>query len=645
MYTKRETFNRPNLTDNPDNTVYGFLFMPRSIRLEDLQRFQSVTGQPIVWNNQVPGRRQNPYWTVNLNTNDDERDRLLGLVSAEYDFTDWLNVQARAATDLYTELRRFRRANNTVFEVGAAPSRALFQESRLRFEEINADVQARAAGELSSDFSGELSVGGSYRRRETTIEGFTGNGLSVPNFFVRTNAVSLAPFVDITDEEVQSLYAFGQLGFRDYAFLDLTARNDWSSTLPEDNWSFFYPSASLSFILSDVVEVDPRYLSFVKLRASLAQVGNDVAPYQLRPTLEIGGALGGSFGGQNYATVSDALANANLEPELTTSAEVGTDLRFLNDRLGLSLTYYTQNTRNQSLLIPISSASGFSSQAINTGEVVNQGVEVQLKGTLVVTENLQWDLQFNFAANSSEVKDFPGDLTTQILGTSRSGVQVIVEEGEPFGNIIGDTFLRDNSGQIVVDESGLPQTGERAVIGNYQPDWTGGFGSTLTYKGASLGLLFDVRQGGEIYSLSNVITHGNGNHNETLRGREDGFVVDGVTADGTPNDVRVTPQAYWSTVAAFPDGAIDEAFIYDASYIRLRELTLGYRVPTRLFGNIPVNRLEIVLTGRNLFFLERHTDGFDPSAYARTNASGVQGLEYAAFPNTRSLGVSLNLQF
>jgi outer membrane receptor protein involved in Fe transport len=566
------------------------------------------------------------------------------MLKANYDFTDWLSLQLRGGTDLYTETRQWQRANNTLFEVGS-PNRAKFQESRVRVQETNYDALLTAEGDLSDDFSGELRVGGNRLLRDLTIDGFQGSGTSVPNFFTPSNAVTTTPINSVSRREIQSVYALGEIGFRDYAFLSVTGRNDWSSTLPEDNRSFFYPSVSGSVILTDALNLDLPSLSYAKLRASWAQTGNDANPFQLNPTFELGGSLGGSFSGQNYASVADELPNVDLEPEITSSVEVGTDLRFFDERLQLEATYYTQTTENQVVNIPISSPSGFSSRVVNVGEVQNSGFEGRIQGTVLETESLQWDLSFNAAANDSEVRDFPGDITTQLLGTSRSGVQIIVEEGEPFGQIIGDTYKRNENGEIIVDQNGIPKTGERDVIGNFQPDWTGGAGTTVRWNNLSLRALFDIRQGGEIYSFSNVVAHERGNHKATLRGREDGFVFDGVTENGQPNDVSVDPQTFWANVATTFEGAIDEEFVYDASYVRLRELAISYQLPGNFLATTPLQGAQIRLTGKNLFFLERHTDGFDPSAYARSSASSIQGIEYGSFPNTRSYGVNVTLRF
>ena len=645
-YLKRESFNRPVLADNPDNTVQSFLLMPRSVRLDDLRDFRTPDGQPNVWNNNVPGRKQNPFWTVNLNTNDDERDRLLGMLRAEYRITDWLSAQVRGGQDFYSETRQWRRATGTVFEVSTAPSRAKFEDTSLRVQETNYDALLTAEGELSSDFSAELNAGASRLLQNILLEGVTSDGASVPNLFTRTNALTNSPFVSETRREIQSAYGFGQLAFREYAFLDFTARNDWSSTLPEDNRSFFYPSVSGSFILTDAFESLGRSaLSFAKLRASWAEAGSDASPYQIQQTFAIGGALGGSFGGQNYATVANELPNLDVEPEITTSIEVGTDLRFFNDRSRLSVTFYDQSTDNQIINIPVSAGSGFSSRVINAGEVTNTGIEITVGGTPIETNTLQWDLSFNFGANTSEVKSFPGDIDTRLLGTSRAGVQLIAEEGKEFGQLIGETFARNDNGEIIVDDNGIPQRGGRDVIGNVQPDWSGGLSSTVAYRGLALDVLIDTKQGGDIYSLSNATAHFTGNHKATLEGREDGFVFDGVNEDGSPNQTAVDPETFWTNVAAFPDGGIDEAFVYDASYIRLKQVTLSYQVPESLLQNAPLQSLRLAATGSNLFFFERHTDGFDPTAYSRGSSSFVQGLEYAAFPNTRSLGFSVQAQF
>lgn len=645
-YLKRESFNRPVLADNPDNTVQSFLLMPRSVRLDDLRDFRTPDGDPIVWNNSVPGRKQNPFWTVNLNTNDDERDRVLGMLRAEYRITDWLSAQVRGGQDYYAETRQWRRATGTVFEVSTAPSRAKFEDTSLRVQETNYDALLTAAGELSSDFTAELNAGASRFMQNILLEGVTSDGASVPNLFTRTNAQTTSPFVSETRREIQSAYGFGQLAFREYAFLDVTARNDWSSTLPEDNRSFFYPSVSGSLILTDAFDsLDRSALSFAKLRASWAEAGNDASPYQIQQTFSIGGALGGSFGGQNYATVADELPNLDIKPEITTSVELGTDLRFFNDRSRLSVTFYDQSTDNQIINIPVSAGSGFPSRVINAGEVTNTGVEISVGGTPVETDNLQWDLSFNFGTNTSKVKSFPGDIDTRLLGTSRAGVQLLAEEGKEFGQLVGETFARNDNGDIIVDDNGIPQRGGRDVIGSVQPDWTGGLNSTVAYRGLALDVLIDTKQGGDIYSLSNATAHFTGNHKATLEGREDGFVFDGVTEDGSPNETAVDPETFWTDVAAFPDGGIDEAFVYDASYIRLKQVTLSYQVPESLLQNAPLQSLRLSATGSNLLFFERHTDGFDPTAYSRGSSSFLQGLEYAAFPNTRSLGFSVRAQF
>lgn len=644
-YLKRESFNRPVLADNPDNTVQGFLFMPRSVPLETLETFQAPDGEPIVWNNQVPGRRQNPFWTTNLNTNDDERDRLLGMLQVEYALTDWLDARIRGGQDVYSERRRWRRANNTVFEVGAAPSRARFEETSVQVEETNYDALLTASGAITNDLSGEFNVGASRFLQTITIDGFTGDGTDVPNLFIPGNAVDLQPFLSIQRRENQSVYGFATLNFREYAFLDVTARNDWSSTLPEGNRSFFYPSVSGSVLLDEAFNFEGSTLSMARLRASWAEAGRDAQPFQTNLTYQIGGGLGGSFGGQNYATVADVLPNENVRPEITTSVEVGSDLEFFSDRAQLSFTLYSQSTENQILNIPVSSGSGFTSQIINAGEVANQGIELTLGGTPLVSDDFRWDLTFNFAANESEVRDFPGEIETRILGTGRSGVQIIAREGEPFGQIIGETFARNDDGEILVGDDGIPLRGGRDVIGNSQPDWTGGINSMLQYRNVGLDVTVDMQQGGDIYSLSNVIAHNTGNHEATLEGREGGFVFEGVTEDGSPNDTAVDPESFWSDVAAFPEGGIDEYFVQDASYVRLRQVTLSYDVPTSLFGNLPVHGFRVSATGNNLFFLNRNTDGIDPTASSRGGSSFVQGLEYAAFPNTRSYGLTLHAQF
>ena len=647
-YIRQEVFNRPNLALSPDNPMNSLIQMPRSIRLDDLRDFRNPDGSARVYTNATgTDFWQNPYWAVNLNTNSDNRDRIIGFVSVKYDFTDWLSLQLRSGRDFFNDRREFRNATGTIYRT--TPDKAYYSVTDARFSETNSDFLLAFNPAPKGDFSFSGMVGGNLLKIESESLNNVGLGLNVPDFFVIQNAQSVQTTEGRSVREIHSLYGSAQVDYKNMIFLELTARNDWSSTLPPDEWSYFYPSASASVVFTDLFEMDDDILSFGKLRASVAGVGNDTQPHQLDLVYFVN-AL--SHDGQSFGQLVPTRPPIDLKPEFTTSYEFGVDLAFFQGRLNLDATYYNAGTRNQIYATPGSKPSGFDDALINGGLVRNQGVELMLSGKILKQDDWAWNSMINFARNRSNVEELSDEVTTIPYETfDQFGVRIQAEVGDPFGNIYADrSYLRDpETGQRIIGDNGLPipdPSGELVKIGNFQPDWFAGITNTVTYKSLSLSFLVDIRKGGDIFSFSNSVAADNGNAEFTLDQRAEwyagagGFIAEGIREDGSPNTEEVDPQAYWQFVGG-QGAAFAEEFLYDGSFVKLRELTLGYQLPQKLLEKTVFKNVRLSFVGRNLFFIHKNTPGFDPEA--TFNSGKSQGIEAFAFPSTRSFGFNLNL--
>ncbi len=466
-----------------------------------------------------------------------------------------------------------------------------------------------------------------------------------------TNQLNPSVGYSLREKQVNSLYGSAEFSFRDFLFFTATARNDWSSTLPLDANSYFYPSFSGSFVFSDALEV-PSWLSFGKIRASWAEVGGDTDPYQLLATYSLGTThLGRPTGGVAQGTIPLSA----LEPSSQVGQEVGLDLRFFDNRVGVDFTWYDQTTTKQILSTTISSTSGFGSRIINAGEMSNTGIELLLTTTPVRTPDVRWDLDFNFSKNKNEVVSLAGDQTSLVLEESRRrGNFVTADVGQPYGTIKGRKYLRENvplkedgtadycnaTGRIVHDINGLPiqAPGEICVLGNGTPDVLGGISNRVRYKNFTLSALVDFSFGGDLYSFTNSQGYAAGLHKATLEGRGTGIVGEGVDESGNVNTVVADPQDYYGRVGA----DIGEEFVYDASFVKLREVQLTYRLPSRWFATTPIQLASISLVGRNLWLIHSNIENVDPESNFTNNNS--QGLEHSGVPQVRSLGFNINVR-
>ncbi|HZF63117.1 MAG TPA: SusC/RagA family TonB-linked outer membrane protein [Chitinophagaceae bacterium] len=668
-YIKSNSDNRPSISYGTESIMYLFnCWLPRSVKLSDMER---------LWQPGLEGRRQfswnynyhdNPYLTVYENTNGQHVDRLVGNVSLKYDLTNWLSLQLRSATDFGNERREYRRAFNTQrFPFGQ------YREVKIITEERNSDFLLSADKNIGSNFSFSANFGGNQSRQRSDFDELNAGQLNIPGIYNLTNSrIPLDVAQTKVEKRVNSLYGSASLGYRNFLFLDVTGRNDWSSalTIPndlkllgnEDN-SYFYPSVAVSAIVSDMMQM-PSYISFAKLRASVAQVGNDTDPFSFTQAYN----PSNPFGGAQVYGETDRLANLSLKPEISTAYEIGTDIRFLKNRLGIDLTFYESRTTNQILNIPLSITSGYNSRSINAGEIRNRGVEAMLTIVPVQTKDFKWSTNLNFSSNRSKVISLADGLTNFVMASRRVSIEARV--GERMGDMYGIGFARvqntnkdkpfyDPSGQYVgqmVYSNGRPvRTTERIKMGNYNPDWLAGISNAFSYKGLQLSFLFDIRSGGKLYSETQTVGREGGIIIETLEGRADGYDLtkagNGVIGDGvkqntdgsfSPNDVKRTARE-WHT--AWTGGRnIAEGVMYDASFVKLRELQLGYSIPDRVFGKLPFRGAVVTLVGRNLFLWDK-VPHIDPETMSYTGGTALPGIEYMALPSTRSYGVNLNFKF
>jgi TonB-linked SusC/RagA family outer membrane protein len=634
-YTKAEGENRPGVGYGRANPMQGLTFFGRQVDIHRLKNYKDADGNAINWNyNYFP----NPYWMAYENRNWDSRDRVLGNASLNYSINEWVSLTARSGTDWFSDRRRSSVAIGTL----TVPRGAYWEQNRFQ-QEINSDVLISAGRDVSRNFNLSLNVGANRRDAFVDVSTAQATELSVPGVYNLGNA-AVPPIINHGRQEkrVNSVLGSGQLGFRDFFFVDVTGRNDWSSTLPNGNNSYFYPSVSASLVFTDAVGLGglERLLSFGKLRAGLAKVGNDADPYQLEGVY----LQADRFGGTPAYTVGDSLPNLNLRPETTVSWELGTDLRFLNDRLGIDLTYYNAATTDQILAVQISPATGFTNRVLNAGQIVNKGVELLVNATPVqVGTRFSWEVSANYARNRSSVVELYGDLQTLVLGSFRN-LNVEARVGEPYGTFFGNGFLRDDAGNIVVNANGLPiRDDRRRVLGNYNPDWIGGVNNRFRFGPLSASFLVDTRQGGQIYSATNLFGKYSGVLVETLYGREvapeiengGGFIVPGVKQNGQPNDIKVTAERYHKSVFS-----IHEPHIFDASFIKLREAKLGYAIPSSVLGRFGASSMDVALVGRNLW-LRSKVPHIDPET--AFDASNAQGFEFGQFPTARSIGFHINV--
>ena len=633
-YIKSVTNNVLPGWEDYDNPLRGAYRMPRSVRTQDASDFEftdaSGNNKQNYWK-PLDNGNGNPYWVINRNNNELVGDRIVGFASATYDFTDEISLLVRSAIDNSSSNRESRWwndsyiiAQNGNYRINNGSGLEWNNDFLLSYDTSFGDLDLKA------------SVGGNNRVVKFESSSINSGGLNAPNIFSIANAQQLSASQSLSEKEVNSLYAFANLGFKNYAFLDLTYRADVSSTLPVDNNQYDYLSAGLSAILSDMIDL-PSAFDYFKIRASYAEVGNDTSPYQLSRAANL--QTGGFIQLDTSAPASD------LRPEKTTSLEFGFDTTLFN-RVNIDFTYYKSNSFDQLFRQNVPQGSGIATKFINGADIENSGIEAAINVGVFTKGDFQWDVNFNYAANRSIVLRLAEGLDQLNYGGSFMR-DFRLDVGEPFGSMYSRGFVRDAQGRVVMNDNGTPAVtpGKTVNVGNFNPDWLGGLTNNFTYKNLNLRLQIDMRQGGDVISFTRSVASSDGVLGITGLGREGGirFGTD-VYTDETPASTAnsVDPETFWTSIGG-RNAPVGEAFTYDASNIRIRELTLGYSFDQNMLASSPFKRVKLSLVGRNLGFLVNES-GVDPEAIFGVGAQN-DGYEAFSLPNTRSVGLNLKLGF
>ncbi|QGW27424.1 SusC/RagA family TonB-linked outer membrane protein [Phnomibacter ginsenosidimutans] len=643
-YMIQNLFNKPRLGEE-SSVMMNLYKIPRNVNLDDVKDYSSVNSSGIetqkYWT--TSSIYMNPYWTVKNTHRNEERNRIIGLVSMKYELTDWLSIQGRASYDRYDDLITDRFANNTLLFAKAGGS---YSEGNVKVSEQNIDLLLSGKNNIGKDFSISYNLGTSVLDRKQNLSFTNANGLLVPNRYDLSFAANLSTQTSNVQTQLQSVYGTAQLSYKDILYFDATARNDWSSTLPSPH-SYFYPSFGVTALLSDIMKM-PSWVTYGKVRASYTRVGNDAPAHLLSQTYSF--SQGGTGG---FISQDRTKAIADLKPELTTALEFGTEWRFFKNRLGVDFTYYKTNSKNQLLRLGLAPASGFEFQYINAGDIENKGFEIALTGRPVNQKNFSWDMMVNMASNKNKVIALSDDIqSTFIGGAFGRTANVAVNVGGSYGDLYAYGWETLN-GKYVVDDNGRPvRTASTKFVGNFNPKFTLGWGNNFSFGNWVASVLIDGRFGGVATSGTDANFAFDGTADYTETNREGNWTLDAVRADGTKNTTPINAETFWTTVSG---GRYSwaEFFTYDATNVRVREMAVGYQ-----FKKLPVKfikQAKLSLVARNLFFLYRGSAildipgvgqrkmNFDPEL--SLGSSNFQGVEYGNMPSTRSIGVNLKLSF
>ncbi len=655
QYTYNNGTNRPGTGYWGRNPLENYIWLGRQVDFHALADYAGKTGatnggpatREFNWNYNY---HNNPFWLQDQNPVVDRRDRIIGSVAAHYKIAEGVNATLRTGSDIYRLGIEEDFARGGLAFINQAYAGGFRFRNDYR-NDNNTDLTVTGDRRLATWLQVSAVVGGNTRREYFHADSQQTNGIVVPEIYNPANA-AIAPTVGQRIERrwVNSLYGSAAFTLFDWWTVEGTGRNDWSSTLPTNARSYFYPSVNTSVVLTDAFpSLRSRVFSAVKLRAAIARVGNDAPVYALTPVY-----LGSpnKFRGQPQFSLDSSLTNAALKPEITRSDEVGAELSLLENRVTLDASWYHKSTRNQIFNVQVPPTTGFTSRWINAGEISNRGIEALLTVSPVQSSGgVTWTSTVNFAHNHSEVIDLSPGVSTIVLGNGLFGdVTIEARKGEPYGTIRGNPFSRDSAGNILTD-GGKPIPGPFSVLGNIQPDWTGGWANQVSYRNFSLSVQLDVRHGGKIVSLTNYLGDYAGTMGSSLRGREKDWNDPGILVTGIdvktcqappappncqPNTTRVTAETYFQSLFH-----LIEPYIYDGSYVKLRELRLSYELPARWAAwFLGAHAASIAVTGRNLVTW-KHVPNVDPEfAY---NSSNFQGMEYMIPSNPRSIGFNLRI--
>lgn len=668
-FSKIKGLGRYGTGYDPKNPMTNFRqWWETNVDLKELKDAYFRTRENTTWNwtdpsdpvnGLHPGYWDNPYWDRYENYENDQRYRTYGNVSLNYKITDWLNVLGRVSLDTYDELQEERVAVGSIpalisgqstQEQGEPSGYARYNHS---YREYNYDLLINFDKNLSQDLNLRVLVGGNIRQtQDASILAKTNGGIVIPRFYSLSNSINpLSPPAELQSTlEVDGIFAGATLTYKEMLVLDATVRRDQASSLPSNNNRYYYPSISGGFIFSKLFPI-AKWLNYGKLRANYAEVGNNAPALSVINTYTVPSP----FGTHTLASVANTRNNENLKSELSKSYEVGLESSTLDNRLGLDVSYYNTKSVNQILPVQVSAATGYTYEYVNAGSIRNRGIEVSLNATPVRTKDFSWSVNVNWSRNRNKVLSLFDTSKNLLIASSQSDVTVNAALGEPYGTLRGSNFVYLN-GQKVVKSNGFYQFSDASneIIGNINPDWIGGITNTFRYKDLSLSFLIDVRQGGDVWSLDMYYGLATGLYPETAGLNDKGnpvrntldqggsIINPGVTEDGKQNDKRVDISQLFGAYGYVRKPSA--AFVYDASYVKLRELALTYSLPSSLLGSkSPFKGIDISLIGRNLWIIHKNLPYSDPE---ETISSGNgQGLQGGAYPTARTMGVNLRLRF
>ncbi len=626
-YIKEKGNNRPGLSDSPGNANFAINFLPANVDQALLAgedgEGSDRTGVELKFNDN--DFITNPYFAAYKFIRDSDKDRLMYSGSVRYDLADWIYLQGRYGQDFFINRTTNVTPTGTAYNGGGN-----MEEVSFKLSEVNVDGLLGIEHDFNDIFGINAGVGASRMDRRSERLSAGGGQFVVPYLYSIGNLNSRGYGYAFSRNRVNSVYGFAELSMWNQVYLNLTGRNDWYSTLT--NPSYFYPSASLAWVFSEALNSD--FFNYGKVRVAYANVGGDTNPYQTALYYNIAGSINSTPLGN---ISNGSIPNSNLKPLSVKELEAGIDIRILDNRIGLDLAWYNKVTTNDIVAASISGTSGYGSAVFNLGELTNSGIEALLSVTPVRSDNFTWMTSVNLATNTSEVVSLAGELSTlQVDGSRTLDAYVHQTVGLPFANIKAFDYKRDDNGNILL-ANGLPQQGDLIDMGSGVHKLTGGWNNEFNIGRINLGFLIDFKTGGKIYSATNAFAYTFGVHQNTLEGREGGIVADGIDeATGEANTISVSAQDYYGRLAD-----IGSLFVYDASFIKFRQFTLGYTLPSLFNGK--VKSVNLSLVGRNLFTLWDKVDNIDPETnYSNSNA---QGLELAGLPIVRTLGLNLNVKF
>ena len=671
-YIRNVGRNRPG-QGYGNSILESFVWFGRQVDMNVLkdswQKSATLNGGPdgreFNWNYNY---HNNPFFLMLGNPENDARDRLIGTVSTSYRMLEWLTFTGRVGSDWYRYQinQDFSPADITgANSVGAGLDQSYAGAFTIQNEYAN-ETNTEALLNANKDF-GRINLqgtfGGNIRKQNFNWNQVSTSGISVAGIYnVSNSAIAPENLQTMNQRQVNSVYGSASYTWNGWWTVEGTARNDWSSTLPAGQNSYFYPSVNTSIVLSDALpSIRNNILSYVKLRGAIAKVGNDANPYQL--TTVYNGSPN-TFRGLPQFSYSDVVANPALKPENTTSAEGGVEMSFANGRVNFDASYYAKTTRDQIFNLPVSPSTGFGFVSVNAGRIDNKGFEGLL--TVIPVQDyhgVQWNSSFSYARNRSKVVSlYPGISTLIVPPSPTSGwwyVSVEARQGQPYGALVGNAYLRDSASGKLLTDGGLTIAGPRQVLGNIQPNWTGGWSNTVTYKRLSVSALLDIHNGGNLWSITNWFGDYSGVLKSSLKGREvdwnkPGYLVKGVDINtcgagsgpakngqyncvgGTANSTTVTSENYYQDI--FP---VNEGYVYNDSYVKLRELRVGFDLPQHWANAAHAAQVNLAVTGRNLYTWT-NVPNVDPEISYGTG-NGTQGVEYGSIPNARTFGISVRV--